>query len=103
MELVPCGPERGNAGEKQDEREQHSDFRAAAGAPPKRHEDEEIDGSVFEKINAVGEQRYGHDQQRDGELDSEIAEVQQPHNQVGPRRGIKGREHPRNDNRDICQ
>src|SRR5262249_11550336 len=47
--------------------------------PTEAHKDQKVDRCVFEKVDTVGEQRHRTDRRRDGELDAEIAEVEQRH------------------------
>jgi len=76
IELFPCRPKGGEARHEQDTRERHADARALARRPAKRHQNEEVDRRIFEKVDAVREQRNRADRAGNSELNPEIGEVQ---------------------------
>jgi hypothetical protein len=49
-----------------------------------REEDQHVDRGVFEKVDAVGEQRHLAESKRDGELDAEVREIEDRHQSHGP-------------------
>ena len=78
VELVPSHPERRQPRHQQDARQAHSDARTVPGRfPTQGGEDQEVDRGVLQEIDAVGEKRDRADGEGHGELDAEVAEVQE--------------------------
>ncbi len=67
--------------------DRHRQERADRAAGPERpaggDEDEQVDARVLEEVDAVGEQRDRSDDPRDRELDAEVGEVEQGHQEDG--------------------
>ena len=66
-----------HSGNQQNARKGHADPRPPRRAPSQSGENQEIDRGIFQKVDAIGEQRYGANRQRDGKLNPEVRQVDQ--------------------------
>jgi hypothetical protein len=57
-----------HSGNQQNARKGHADPRPPRRAPSQSGENQEIDRGIFQKVDAIGEQRNGANRQRDGKL-----------------------------------
>ena len=57
---------------------------AAGERPGGGEEDQQVDARVFEEVDAVGKEGDGSDRERDGELDPEVAQVEERNDEHDP-------------------
>ena len=86
-EFFPRRPQNRKARHQQDQRQRHAEARPVRRRPCHGEEDQQVDGGVFEEIDAVGEQRDRTDGQRHGKLDAEIREIEQGDGQYDAAQG----------------
>jgi hypothetical protein len=79
QKLLPCLPDRRQAGEEEDPCEDHSQTSAPDRGPSQSKQDQEIQRRVFEEINAIGKEGDRTDSQSNGELHSKIGQICQRH------------------------
>src|SRR5882724_6481360 len=84
QEFLPCRRQSGEARNQKNGRQRHPEACSVARAPAQGCENQEIDRSIFEKVDAVGKQRDRPDAERDRKFDSEIGEVERGHQPDGP-------------------
>jgi hypothetical protein len=77
IELLPRRPEGRQPWYEQDAGEQHPEPRAVSGRPAQGGRDQQIDGRIFQKVDAVREQGNRTDSYGNDELNPKISEVQQ--------------------------
>src|SRR4051812_13341683 len=75
-ELADRGPNQRDRWYQKDCRKQHAHPRPPAHRPPDCKEDKEIDGRIFEEVDAIGEKRDRAGLEGDHELDEAVSEVE---------------------------